>query len=531
MNGTLSRDIADLPDAVRRAEQECDRFEAAWKAGARPRIEDHLAAVPEPERPALLRELILLEVDYRRLAGDAPRAEELLDRFPALDRTWLAATLSETVPPAADREPEVTGGAGPSPRLGKFVLLHQLGKGGGGAVWRALDTELDRVVAVKIPDAGLMTSPVQRARFRREARAAARLSHANVVTLFEVAQAGDTPLLVMEYVEGTDLWRLVQQSGPFPVPQACDYVGQAARGLQHAHERGLVHRDVKPANLLLTAQGAVVKVLDLGLARLLPRPDDAATHLTESGLVMGTADFMAPEQACDARAADARADVYSLGCTLYYLLTGRVPFPGGTVAEKLLRHLTQEPAPVQRLQPAVPPALAAVVHKMMARRPEDRYQSAAEVVAALMAAVGTAREPAPSPDTAGPHKAPTTPPGARAGTATRAVPPVRLRRRHAAVLLAGLAALLVLVLRPWDWGDRPGNADPPAGERKPFVTNSIGMKLALIRPGRFQMGSPPEEPGRGGELEGPVHEVELTRAYYLGVYFYCIRLERVQLVP
>src|SRR5207245_3476763 len=149
-----------------------------------------------------------------------------------------------------------------------------------------------------------MQSPVLRARFRREARAAARLSHPNVVTLLGVDQVGDTPLLVMEYAPGIDLGRLVAQSGPLPVRQACAFVRQAALGLQHAHERGLVHRDVKPGNLLLTEQGAVVKVLDLGLARLPRRSEDVDSSLTEPGCVMGTADFMAPEQARDSHNAD-----------------------------------------------------------------------------------------------------------------------------------------------------------------------------------------------------------------------------------
>src|SRR5262249_29788177 len=157
--------------------------------------------------------------------------------------------------------------------------------------------------------------------------------------------------------------------------QACDYVGQAALGLQHAHERGLVHRDVKPSNIQVTATG-VVKVLDLGLARLERCEPEASSELTNPGAVMGTPDFLAPEQAEESHSVDTRADVYSLGCTLYFLLTGQVPFPGGTLAQKVLRHHRSEPAAVESLRPDLPPGLPALLRKMMAKRPEERHQTA-----------------------------------------------------------------------------------------------------------------------------------------------------------
>jgi serine/threonine-protein kinase len=512
MSDPQSRNLLGLPATLTpRADQECDRFEAAWKAGQRPRLEDNLAAVPEPDRPALLRELLLLEVDYRRLAGERLGAEEFLARFPALDQAWLVGVLSRAAPALTCVAPAAPGAAGAPGRLGKFLLLQQIGKGGCGTVWRAQDTALDRVVALKLPDPGLMTSPVARARFRREARAVARLSHPNIVTLFDVEQVGATPLLVMEYVEGTDLGRLVERGGPLPVAQACDYVRQAALGLQHAHECGLVHRDVKPHNLLLSARGSVVKVLDLGLARLGGLAADADTALTESGCVMGTYDFMAPEQARDARHADARADLYGLGCSLYYLLTGRVPFPGGTGTEKLLRHVTEEPRPVEELRPEVPPALAALVRGLMRRRPEDRPQTAAAVVAALTALPGGELRPAPSPDAA-----PAGPPATATGAGARR------RRWRTALLLSGFAVLVLLVLlRPWGWLGGPAGPEPVRTNSigpEPVLTNSVGMKLVLIRPGRFFMGSPSSEKGRYAIDEGPRREVVLTRAFYIGVY-------------
>jgi WD40 repeat protein len=187
----------------------------------------------------------------------------------------------------------------------------------------------------------------------------------------------------MEYVAGTDLASLLEQRGPLAVAVACDYVRQAALGLQHAHERGLVHRDIKPANLLLNDKG-VIKVMDLGLARLRPDPAGKPSRvLTQLGTVMGTADYIAPEQAVDSSRVDARADVYSLGCTLYHLVTGQPPFPKGSFGQKLKWHQQKEPPAVEQLRADVPPVLAAAVRKLMAKRPEDRYQTAAEVVTAL----------------------------------------------------------------------------------------------------------------------------------------------------
>ena len=223
-------------------------------------------------------------------------------------------------------------------------------------------------------------------RFQREIRAAAQLDHPNIVRALDANEVGGTHLLVMEYVQGTDLAKLVKKDGPLPVDKACDYCRQAAVGLQHACERGLVHRDIKPHNLLLTPAG-VVKILDMGLARLDRRADDeASSTMTQEGAVMGTLDYIAPEQAMDSHDVDVRADLYSLGCTLYFLLTGKVPFPGGEALQKLLKHRLDEPVPVEQLRRDVPPGVAAVVRRLMAKRPEDRYQTPAEAAAALASA-------------------------------------------------------------------------------------------------------------------------------------------------
>jgi serine/threonine protein kinase len=198
--------------------------------------------------------------------------------------------------------------------LRQYVLLERLGQGGMGQVFKARHRRLDRVVALKLLRQDRAADPEALLRFQREARATARAAHPNLVTIFDADEVGGTQFFTMEYLEGTDLSRVVKQRGPLPPALACDHVRQAALGLQHAHENGLVHRDVKPSNLMLTAQGTV-KVLDLGLARLEdPAEPDKTEGLTETGAVMGTADYIAPEQAIDTHRADIRSDVYSLGC-------------------------------------------------------------------------------------------------------------------------------------------------------------------------------------------------------------------------
>jgi serine/threonine protein kinase len=269
--------------------------------------------------------------------------------------------------------------------LGNYVLLDQLGQGGMGQVYKARHRRMGRIVAVKVIARGQVSNPSAVSRFQREIEAAAQLEHPHVVRAYDADKAGDVHFFVMEYVEGIDLGKLVQRDGPLPVEQACDYIRQAALGLQHAHERGLVHRDIKPANLLLATRENVVKVLDLGLARLDPLGEGAAGSpaLTRDGALMGTPDFIAPEQARDAHTADIRADLYSLGCTFYFLLTGQVPFPGGSLTQKLLKQQLESPAPLEQLRPDVSSLVAAVVHRLMAKDPRDRYQSPAEAALAL----------------------------------------------------------------------------------------------------------------------------------------------------
>jgi serine/threonine protein kinase len=255
-----------------------------------------------------------------------------------------------------------------------------LGTGGMGMVFKAEHRLMRRTVALKVIHHRLLTQPAAVERFRREVRAAARLAHPNIVTALDAEQAGPTHFLVMEYVEGETLDRVVDRSGPLPVSRACAFVRQAALGLQHAHEQGMVHRDLKPANLIVTPSGQV-KVLDFGVAHL-ARECPTAAGLTPDGVLIGTPGYLAPEQARAPGTADVRADMYSLGCTLYHLLAGRPPFVG-SLLQQLLDHQDRTPRPLSAFRNDVPPELAQLVQRLLAKDPADRIQSPAQLADAL----------------------------------------------------------------------------------------------------------------------------------------------------
>lgn len=265
----------------------------------------------------------------------------------------------------------------------KYKVLDHLGVGGMGQVYLAEHLLMKRQVALKVMPTHLLKEATAVERFIREARALAALDHPNIVRAHDLERLGGLYMLAMEYVDGPNLNDLVADHGPRPVAQAAHYLAQAAQGLQHAHEMGWVHRDIKPANLLVDAAG-VVRVLDLGLAFLFGDDSGSPTRRYDEGQVLGTADYLAPEQAIDSHAVDIRADIYSLGATLYYLLTGRPPFEASTVAQKLLCHQMKQPTPVRELRPEVPEGLDAVLTKMMAKKPDERYQTPADVAAALL---------------------------------------------------------------------------------------------------------------------------------------------------
>ena len=282
-------------------------------------------------------------------------------------------------------------GQGDSLVLGPYVLLDLLGEGGMGKVYKARHAVMDRVVALKIIRADRLHHPDAIVRFHREVKSVAKLSHPNIIHAYDAAQAGTTHFLVMEYVQGMDLSRWLKEHGPLPVADVCEMIRQAALGMQHAHEHGLVHRDIKPANLFrvqgeASKQAPLLKILDLGLARLRVGPGEAmtASELTCEGMVLGTPDYLAPEQATNPSAVDIRADIYSLGCTLYHLLAGQVPFSGGTLAQKFQWHQQATAAAIETVRRDVPPGLGEVVRRLMAKSIKDRYQIPAEVADALV---------------------------------------------------------------------------------------------------------------------------------------------------
>jgi serine/threonine-protein kinase len=268
-------------------------------------------------------------------------------------------------------------------RVGQYVLLGLLGRGGMGTVYQAEHIELNRKVALKVlsaPEKG-EDHKLTMERFLREARAAAALDHPNIVRIFDVNRYNGIPYLVMEYVDGETLQQTLERERRLPHGLAAEYIAQAAAGLQHAHEKSFIHRDIKPANLIRDRASGVVKILDMGLARS-THDSDKLTERFDEGAVVGTADFIAPEQAINSPNVDARADIYSLGATLYMLVVGKTPFAGSTT-QKLLQHQLKDAPPLCTVSLGVPEELSDVVAKMLAKKPADRFQTAGEVIAAL----------------------------------------------------------------------------------------------------------------------------------------------------
>ena len=356
----------------------------------------------------------------------------------------------------------------------RYLILDQLGRGGMGQVFLAEHAQMRRLVALKVlsPHA-FENDPVARERFFREARAAGTLDHPNIVRVFDLCQDGKILFLVMEYVEGLNLQAMVTQFGPLDVAAACHYARQVAFGLRHAHEMGFVHRDIKPANLILERTG-LVKILDLGLVR---SEADAASGLTkqlDNRSILGTADYLAPEQAVDSSMVDARADIYSLGATLYFLLAGRPLFPEGRTAQKLVWQQIKDPVPLNRLRPEVPAALAGVVHRMLEKRPGDRFATAAEVFEAL--------EPFDRADVLPPDPAWLPEPPARVALARGAAPgPARASGSTSHIIAAAM---------------RTGTGGSSAAIRKDRrdSTDSDSAKLAVV---------PDTPPGRRSPLPSP----------------------------
>ncbi len=291
--------------------------------------------------------------------------------------------------------------------LGKYKLIDLLGRGGMGRVFLGRHVTMQRQVALKIVSREIAGNPASLERFLAEARAIAALDHPAIVQAYSVDSEGDRYYIVMEYVDGRDLQRVVEEDGPLHWQMAAEYIRQAADGLAHAHGRNLVHCDIKPSNLLVNSQGQV-KILDMGMARLGGGAEGDAEGGEANGgnHILGSVDYLAPEQAMGSDTFDHRADLYSLGCTLYFLLTGHPPFPEGTLPERILKHQTQQPRPIPTERPDVPPPLVQICRRMMAKEPAERFQSADEVVAALAELPAAASASARASDDANAKPAP-----------------------------------------------------------------------------------------------------------------------------
>ena len=521
--GVNGNDVVQPTSVWKRIDELCDQFEAAWKADERPRLEQYLQEVAEADRPELFQQLFPLELHWRLRRQEEPTLEEYVGRFPqyarevqaALERKGLLPSellagvpveqlvqqlvqgelisaseiwsLQQSLPP--QRLPKdarelacelirqgrltqyqvtaIHAGRIKDLVFGEYTVLDQIGSGGMGQVFKARHRTMERIVALKVLPPQAMDSPEAVKRFRKEVKAAAKLTNPNIVTAYDAGEHHGTHYLVMEHVEGSDLARLVAKRGPLPTSQAVELVVQAARGLDYAHGRGIVHRDVKPGNLLVDL-GGTLKISDMGLARVsqAAAPGNAtdSDQMTGSEYVLGTCEFMAPEQAADAHQADHRADVYALGCTLYFLLVGRAPYRRKTVMESLLAHREAEIPSLREARPEVPAELDAVFQKMLAKNPDQRQQSMGDVIADLEAcpadlgeqvaegqpaASGTApteRRPRPdaeATDTASQECSQAT--RSYVSPAERPVEPRAKRKKPPVAVLVGAAALLAAV--------------------------------------------------------------------------------------
>jgi serine/threonine protein kinase/WD40 repeat protein len=383
----------------------CDRFEAAWNAGERPRIEDFLRDAADSERPQLLRDLLAAELSLLTGIGQGAEEESYCQRFPGLQavvrdvfhssagrraqRLSQISGVSKLSQGSSDRVlSELKETIAPGREFGSYELMSLLGEGGMGQVWKARHTRLEKLVALKVLSPRVTGSSDSLARFDREMKAVGRLEHPHIVRALDAGEIDGTHFLVLEYIEGLDLAQYVAKKGKRPLREACEMIRQAALGLNHAHEAGLVHRDIKPSNLFFARTGSI-KVLDLGLARLLDESEGRSVSdegLTEVGQIMGTPDYMAPEQCQSSHSVDLRADLYSLGCTLFCVLTGRAPYADGqhnTPVAKVVGHMS-EPAPDLKAERSdVPDDLVAVYQRLMQKDPEDRFQSGKELADAL----------------------------------------------------------------------------------------------------------------------------------------------------
>jgi formylglycine-generating enzyme required for sulfatase activity len=468
-------------ETLLRANSLCNRFEQALRAGQSPPLDDWLAELPEHDRPAVRAEL------------------------EALAQAWRM----EIEPPPRE--------------MGEYLLEAPIGQGGMGRVYRAVHRTMKRSVALKVLRG---QDPTWDQRFQREIEILARLQHPNLVAAFDAGRCGTFRYLVTELVDGVDLDHHVGTRGPFPLAQALDVLRQTCQGLDYLHREGIIHRDLKPSNLMLDRTGRV-RILDVGLARLLTSEDGSS--ITGLGQFLGTAAYAAPEQALNPKKADARSDLYALGCTLFFLLTGRPPFHGQSVVETLQAHRSDSIPP---LPANVPVAVDRLYQRLLAKSPSQRPESAQAVLAEL----GNLTTPAPLRSARGAGSTVLTPAATRS---PHRAPTAIWTGLVAGVALAGLVVALMLwrllgnngavVLESYPLTDAAAYQQAWATKLKQpvAVTNDLGMKFLFIPPGKFWAGTPENElkellakVANNDERERiqaeEAREVTLARPFYLG---------------
>ena len=393
-------------------------------------------------------------------------------------RVWTAGATSGVAYPQ------------PGERIDSFELEEPIGVGGMGAVFRARDTRLDRQVALKLlpPEQAGDVEVVQR--FYQEGRAAAQLDHENIARVYTIGHDANFHYIAFEYIEGTTIRQRVERNGPLPVSEAINYTLQIAGALVHATERGVVHRDIKPSNIIVTPQGRA-KLVDMGLARRFERGNDDG--LTQSGMTLGTFDYISPEQARDPRDVDVRSDLYSLGCTLFQMLTGRPPFPDGTVLQKLIQHQEEPPPDVCALNPLVPPDLAQILVKLMAKDRDRRYQTPEQLVRDLLTVAGTLGLRSISPE----------------GLVWMSATAPAAWERHLVWALPALAFALVMIALVW-WGQDTG---APLLRTDPDVLPSLSDQAVVAKTEQRRTGRTNQVlPARGVIPQGGASEEAVSTA-------------------
>ncbi|MEZ6140816.1 MAG: protein kinase [Zavarzinella sp.] len=376
--------------------------------------------------------------------------------------------------------------------IGKYKLMERIGFGGMGQVFLCEHMYMRRRVAIKVLPPAKAEEPAALGRFYREARAAAALDHPNIVRTHDIDQDGNLHFLVMEYVDGSSLLEIVKKRGYLDPTRSAHYIWQSVQGLDHAYHVGVIHRDIKPGNILVDRYG-ISKILDMGLARFYHSDDDMLTKKYDEKSVLGTADYVAPEQTVNSHDVDIRADIYSLGATFYFILTGQPPFPEGSISQKLIAHQTREPKPVRELRPEIPVEMEAVLKKMMAKSVEERYQTPLEVYEALLPFV---QEPvAPPPEDEMPLLSPaareqiSSHGGAQTGSYSF--------RQDSAILRAELMQRSGSMSKP---GSSSGLRRPGSGSMAPPAATATGSS-SNIQPAYFE---PPGRSPLGSAANPPV---------------------------